>query len=522
MKELISAFEDAYCVHDEPQGMWVIRRQEMPLEDFQRHCARLEDSGFAAETRTAADGRCFCAYRRGNDGVFLNYYPTTGEITAVFEENSPYFSFADTPRHHNVLPQITQLHLEDFGMSYVIRLADGRFLVIDGGRELIPDADRLMACLQEGAPEEKPVIAAWIFTHPHPDHYYCFFPFLERHREKVEIQKIFLNFPEADALEYYPKLVSPRSREAGVTANAHMLRLQETIRDLNVPVYHPHTGQIYRIGDAVLEILASMDDTIGLSENINAASLVIRMELGSQITLWATDASFEAARLPERYGNYLKADILQVPHHGFGIGAPAANIAGYQLIAPQVCLLPVSDFNAFTAFCAFKACTQYLMTKCNVNEMITGETTRTLTLPYTPDPQGAEQLQSQYSAGQENAGARTWVFAELNTAKAEDFVFTVLNGTHVNAEISIELFFENGLKTIRFIKATVLPLRIRTICITDPNDVERDTAYYNPWSIDKNEIPTAAPFAVRFMSNIPVVISHKDHRESYHTSDCQM
>lgn len=519
MKELISAVEDAYCVHDAPKGMWVIRRQEMTLEDFQCHCARLEDSGFATEIRTTADGRCFCAYRRGQDGVFLNYYPATGEITAVVEENSPYFSFTDTSHHHNVLPQITQLHLEDFGMSYVIRLSDGRFLVIDGGRELIPDADRLMACLQESAQEKKTVIAAWIFTHPHPDHYYCFFSFLERHRERVEIQKIFLNFPEADALEYYPKLVSPRSREAGITVNAQMLRLQETIRELNVPVYYPHTGQVYRMGDATLEILASMDDTVGLSENINAASLVIRMELGGQITLWATDASFEAARLPQRYGNYLKADILQVPHHGFGIGAPAANIAGYQLIAPQVCLLPVSDFNAFTAFCAFKACTQYLMTKCDVKEMITGETTRTLTLPYTPDPQGAEQLRSRYDAGQENAGARTWVFTELNTAKSEDFVFTVLNGTHVNAEISIELFFANGLKTIRFIKATVLPLRIRTICITDPNDVERDAAYYNPWSIDKNEIPAASPFAVRFMSNIPVVISHKDHRDSYHTSN---
>lgn len=522
MKELISVFEGAICVHEEPRGMWVVRWQEISLEDFQRNCAFLEDRGFTAEARDAADGRCFRAYRRGQDGAFLNYYPATGEITAVFEENSPYFSFDDTPRQYGIPPQITQVHLEDFGMSYVIRLSDGRFIVIDGGRELIPDADRLMVCLQEGTPGEKPVVAAWIFTHPHSDHFYCFFPFLERHREKVEIQRIFLNFPEADALEYYPKIVAPRYREMGLTENPYMIRLQETLRDLDAPVYYPHTGQIYRIGDATLEILASMDDTIGLSTNINASSLVIRMELGEQITLWATDASFEAARLPERYGNYLKADILQVPHHGFGIGTPAANIAGYQLIAPQVCLLPVSDFNAFSAFCAFKVCTQYLMTRCDVKEMITGENTRTLTLPYTPNLLGAELLRNQYFAGQENAGARTWFFTELNTENPADFVFTVLNGTHVNAEIYIDLFFENGVKTIRFIKATVLPLGIRRICIIDANDVERDAVYSNPWSIEINEIPTAAPFAVRFMSNIPVVISHKDHRESYHTSDCHL
>lgn len=522
MKQLISAFSEAGCIYSETQSTWVIRMQEMSSKEFDGYGAFLEDNGFTGKSSRSAGGRWFRAYQRGGSGVFLNYYEGNGEITAVFEENCPYFSFSDTPRNYNVSPQITQVHLEDFGMSYAIRLTDGRFLVIDGGRELIPDADRLMECLKEGSPESKPVIAAWIFSHPHPDHYYCFFPFLEQYREAVEIEKIFLNFPEADDLAHYPKLVSPRLRETGVTANAHMIRLREIIRNLDVPVYCPHTGQIYRIGDAVLEILASMDDTIGRSENVNASSLVIRMELGGQTTLWTTDASCEAAQLSERYGHYLKADILQVPHHGFGIGSPAATMAAYRLIAPKVCLLPVSDFNAFTTFCAYRECTQYLMTRCDVKELITGETTRTLTLPYTPDPQGAKRLKGQFLAGQENAGARTWVFTELNTANPEDFVFTVLNATHANAEILIELFFANGIKPIRFIEAAVLPLRIRRICITDSNDVDRDAAYYNPWSIEKNEIPPAVPFALRFMSNIPVVISHKDHRDSYHTFNCHL
>ena len=518
MKQLIAAFAEVCSIHSETENAWVARMQDMSAVDFENWCALVESKGFRRATVRTADGRSFRAYRREKSGVFLNYYEATGEITAVLEVNSPYFDYFETPGDHHVTPQITQVHLEDFGMSYAIRLTDGRFIVIDGGRELIPDAERLMDCLKEGAPDRRPVIAAWIFTHPHPDHYYCFFPFLERYREDVEIEKIFLNFPEANDLIHYPKLVSKSNREAGITTNAHLLLLREKFGELNTPVYCPHTGQIYQIGDAMLEILASMDDTIGLSENINAASVVIRMELGGQTILWATDASCEAARLAERYGNYLKADILQVPHHGFGIGTPAANIAAYQLIAPQVCLLPVSDFNAFTAFCAYRECTQYLMTRCDVQEMITGEVTRTLTLPYTADPQGRKRLQDQFDAGQENAGARTWVFGELNTANPEDFVFSVLNATHAEAEISIELFFENGARTIRFIKTTVLPLRIRKICIIDPEDVDRDSVYYNPWSIEKNEIPLAAPFAVRFMSSIPVVISHQNHPDSYHSS----
>ena len=62
MKELISAFEEVICVHEEPHGMWVVRWQEMSMEDFQCNCAFLENSGFFAEARDAADGRCFRAY----------------------------------------------------------------------------------------------------------------------------------------------------------------------------------------------------------------------------------------------------------------------------------------------------------------------------------------------------------------------------------------------------------------------------------------------------------------------------
>ena len=57
-------------------------------------------------------------------------------------------------------PQITQLEQEDYGMSYVIRLSDGRFIVIDGGNNFEPDIDRLMNCLKAGSNSEKPVIAS--------------------------------------------------------------------------------------------------------------------------------------------------------------------------------------------------------------------------------------------------------------------------------------------------------------------------------------------------------------------------
>lgn len=64
-------------------------------------------------------------------------------------------------------------------MSYVIRLTDGRFIVIDGGREFEPDSERLYQCLKNGSSGQNPVIAAWIMTHPHSDHFHCFIEFMD-------------------------------------------------------------------------------------------------------------------------------------------------------------------------------------------------------------------------------------------------------------------------------------------------------------------------------------------------------
>ena len=115
-----------------------------------------------------------------------------------------YFSYTDRFRGDMMAPQITQVHLEDFGLSYVIRLSDGRFIIFDGGWNFEPDRNRLFECLKAGSPDEKPVIAAWILTHPHGDHYLCFLGFMEQYGDQVVIEKFLFNFPEFDDIEHTP------------------------------------------------------------------------------------------------------------------------------------------------------------------------------------------------------------------------------------------------------------------------------------------------------------------------------
>lgn len=488
-------------------------------ETFDAYCALLENAEFTKKQDYTLGSHRFAAYCRGTDGVFLNYFASISELTVAVEENCAYFDFSDTPKSHSVTAQITQIALEDFGMSYVIRLPDGRFIVIDGGRDFKPDRARLWKCLSEDSPEEKPVIAAWILTHPHSDHYLCFIGFMEEYGDRVTVERYLLNFPEGDDIVHYPKIEKKDKRFEDSSGKTNIPKMWEQIKKSGGIAYTAHTGQKYDIGGASLEILASMDDTIHLSQNINASSLVIRMELCGQVILWGTDASFSDARLPEKFGGHLKADILQIPHHGFQCGTAEAMKLGYDLISPKVCLLPVSEYNAYTAFSAHKESTKYLMTSVNsVEEFIVGTPQRTIALPYTPAKSARANHDALYLRGQSRSGANTWVFTELNTARESDSLFTLLNMTHAAADVTIELYFESSKQMVRSIKATAAPLTTKRLNIVG-DEVDGDYEYFDWLSLKKRGVPENVPFAVRFISDVPIVISHPDHSAAYTAKD---
>jgi len=185
--------------------------------------------------------------------------------------------------------------------------------------------------------------------------------------------------------------------------------------------------------------------------------------------------------------------------------------------APRVCLLPTSQKEAYTAFTTYREGTNYLMTRMDIEEMITGEEERTLELPYTPDSSGAIQLKQRYLEGRDNCGARTWVFNDLNTARKEDFVFSVLTTTFINADLDVELFFENMQKKIIRVKNKGLRRGVfRLNCLLTPE--EDQTLFDAPDFLADRGIPENTYFSVRFISTLPVVISHRDHAPAYRST----
>ena len=332
--------------------------------------------------------------------------------------------------------------------------------------------------------------------------------------DDVVIERFMYTFPEHDDVEHYPSVTAKNKRFVDSSIFTNVPHMKERVEKSGAKIYSPHTGQHYDIGDASIDVLASIDDTIHRSPNINATSLVLRMELGGQVILWGADATFSEIDLPEKYGDFLKSDILQIPHHGFQSGTAEAEIAGYKLISPKVCFLPVSDFNAYTVFCTYRAATRYLMRDAGVDEIITGDETKTVTLPYTAPKEARCALERKFTKGLYASGSTAWIFSNLQTSSSEDLKFSILNTTNFNATVWAELFFENAESNLRYIKIDVPRGSLKTISL-DGEDVDGEAMFFNWMSLKELGIPENVPFAARFLSETPIVVSNKNHTPAY-------
>ncbi len=509
----------------------VVKIYNVEEDCFNKYCTLLEDNGYKKEeSRHVAydDERShnYAAFSLDGYGIFLNYFSKIKELTIVTEENCNYFSYTDTSMPNVVAPQITQVHLADFGMSYAIRLGDGRFIVIDGGWNFTQDAQNLMEVLQKGSGGKTPVVAAWIMTHAHCDHYRCFNRFAELFGDDVIVEKVLFDFPDAESYpkeKYLRRELDIKDENYNVESNhsdfIHINLMYSNIEKLGAQIFMPHIGQIYKIGDAIVQFLSGIEDTADAkNEDSNAQSLVFRIELGTQVILFTADASFSAAQLSGRYGEFLKSDILQVPHHGFGSGGVDAQKEGYAFIKPSVCLLPVSEENAFTRFDTYVEGSRHLFLNQGIDELITGDVTTTITLPYTAPAYKKHEIKERYLKGRQNAGSTAWIFTGLNTANKDDFVFSLLNLTRFPVDVYIDIIFEEPSNYIENIRAQVNSSCFRNVNIIDESDVEKNPKYFNWHSLNVKDIPENSEFAVRFICDKPIVVSHKNHTAA-HKSD---
>src|SRR3989338_8140793 len=186
-----------------------------------------------------------------------------------------------------------ELHVLDIGQgdAIVLQTPEGHTILIDGGPgagvleelgDVLPFFDRTLDLL--------------VLTHPHEDHVAGLVPVLDR----FEVKGVLLSVPDYENKSYEAFLAQ--------------------VAEEKIPVYFAEADRDFEFGSVTLDVLYPFEPVSGKLENVNNASVVIRVVSGEDEILLTGDAEQEVeAELLAAWNAgelELEADILKAGHHG--------------------------------------------------------------------------------------------------------------------------------------------------------------------------------------------------------------
>lgn len=329
------------------------------FEDMGQNCARLVFEGVSVSDVTSylpkltAAGYTKHAENQIDNNLYYTYYNTDSVVTVIYaaRKNGMMMISVDPMTATSLVPLQSEntgadattctttftevgLYYDDNkaaneaaktmqnmnGMCYVMRLNDGRFIVMDGGHDTQGHADRLYEILKAQSPTEEIVIAAWFFSHDHGDHVGFFPYFTSKYADKVTVELFIHNFPFTSS----NNTVSLMNRYSGAK------------------VIKSHPGQKYYFANAEIEILYTADlyaTNVEEMSDTNNASQVFTIKANGTKFMILGDYSENAATMLALYSDTtLKSDVVQIAHHGIsGMGT-----ALYEKIRPTYAFWPVA------------------------------------------------------------------------------------------------------------------------------------------------------------------------------------
>jgi len=127
----------------------------------------------------------------------------------------------------------------------------------------------------------------------------------------------------------------------GETGSGGLPRLLDVFSVRNTPVRAVQAGEVLRLGDIRLNVLAPRALT---EQGGNENSLVLRMEMQGISLLLAGDIGEVREKELMESGVTLKSDLLKVPHHG---GSSSANEEFFREVRPALAFIEVGTDNTF-------------------------------------------------------------------------------------------------------------------------------------------------------------------------------
>ncbi len=316
-----------------------------------------------------------------NYNVYVSYIAKTDSMRIVLDSTDSIYPEPAAPETKNVCtPELWQLKLDNSeagangGMSYVIKLTDGTFVVIDGGYQC--DAPTLYEELKSNTEGDgKPVISAWIITHLHNDHYGALKGITNKYKDKVEVKAFYYNFPEIQCGDVgvgnTNDIINYMRQWSGATMYGKL-----------------HSGMTFSVIDAKFTVICTYEDVFPQTiENGNDTSTVLKAEVGGQSIMFLADAYYKesAVMTSQVDASVLKSDIVQISHHGY----EGCSEALYRAVNASVALwpMPIIGFKGNAVFKEWYegSHNKYIRESEDIEKIfVSGENTIMLKLPYTP------------------------------------------------------------------------------------------------------------------------------------------
>ncbi len=351
------------------------------LEDdtlFKEYCQNVLDEGFSLYSSTNFDGA-----GRKNKNSFATYISDTKSIDVEFHlgaksssgegvsgrmyvtvspregftlprQSAPDYTPVDSTQYPMILTQLGtyEYHPTEHAMCYILRLADGSFIVYDtsyGELNGAPVADEIYAVLKKQAPDPNNiVISAFFISHPHGDHMGGFVQFADKYAadKTITVKQCVFNFSEDSAL---PSTERTYQSQVYAAVKRFGPKLQLVV---------PHTGNVLYYPGVKFNVLYTHENILALTEADpdlcygNTTSVVTQMitDDGSKVVFGADHSAMDTyyagkpfceSALARWYGSFLESDIVTMFHHGLGGGA---DDEVYPAIKPTIVLWPGTWF----------------------------------------------------------------------------------------------------------------------------------------------------------------------------------
>ena len=304
-------------------------------EEFEAYQEKLVAAGYTKYTENKIGTVEFVTYVNGTQTTHLQFRPDESAVTLnIFRDQ---YVPAAEPAAYTTLARssvsyIRRYGFDGWGLSMILQVADGSFIIVDGGKSDATDRNNMIKFMKDHKPaeHEKPIVSLWLMTHPHEDHVEMFAYDAGIFAQHVEVKMLGYNIPiepcsEVDATgrywnEYYH----------------HALEAKRAEFFPDAVVWTAHTGQKLYVADAEIEILYTHEDYYpGAIYSANDCNTTYRVTVDGVSYIALGDSDRGNAEMTRMYGSALQADMVQASHHG--INGPAEM---YQAIDAKIVFWP--------------------------------------------------------------------------------------------------------------------------------------------------------------------------------------